>query len=1044
MDKNDVLEVRNPEDLDRLFKEAEAVVLKKYMSDIGRYEIKEADERITGLDVNGVVRLNKIDRLVYDTEENNLDKLMNVYNAVALCGGSVINVILSDGDQVDYYIGIRAEDINKVEMCQKTFKGTFEGNFPGSELTKQKKSALYNCVGRIFPEDGECGRSINVVCGIPGKRNEQVRKNSEYVQGMEKLIDSLQGKKFALVIISDPLKSEKMQKIRDGYENLYSQLSVFASTSMSYSESDSNAVADTLTRGITKTFGTNISNTISNSLGTSQGITKTKGQGVGVGVHIPIKKIVAGVNFQRNLSQSESTTISKSESRSTGMTSSNSVSDSESEGKTETYTNTAGRTLQINMENKKIKTLLEKINAQLKRIENAADLGLWNTAAYCIGEDTQTGMMLANAFESICRGEKSTIESFSVGTWSGKNSVNKAEAYLRKFCHPVLELELETGTVDFTPSSLINGEELVIEAGLPQKSVAGIPVSEMVPFSRNVISESEGNGTCIHLGNIYHMGHRENGEINLDIESLSSHTLVTGSTGSGKSNTVYQMLNGLLDNHITFLVIEPAKGEYKNVFGNREDVHVFGTNARLAELLRINPFAFPESIHILEHIDRLIEIFNVCWPMYAAMPAVLKDAVLQAYESCGWDLEESVNCYTPVIYPTFKDLLKELTVVISRSAYSDEVKGNYIGSLATRIRSLTNGLNGRIFTDHAIPDAELFDRNVIIDLSRVGSSETKSLIMGLLVIKLNEYRMDQAEGLMNQKLKHITVLEEAHNLLKNASVSANSEDGGNLAGKSVEMIANSIAEMRTYGEGFIIVDQSPGAIDISAIRNTNTKIIMRLPEQSDREQAGKAAALSDKQINEIAKLHRGIAVVYQNDWLDPVLCRICKADVTEEKYQYIPDTESSKLDVTPLLELLMQHRISRRIDENIDDVEKIAEAVRISSGSKILLRRCLDKLRRKIEPELLDNSSFPVLSDVVVEIIGCSDNIEKFIQFGENCELIQQELNREIERCAWTASSELKLAVSQCIMHELVEKDHQQIELYQKWREYAVNQRKVM
>lgn len=1036
MEKTDVLEVRSEEELDGAFVEAEAIVLKKYMAEIGRYEIKEADEKITRLDVNGVVRLNKINRLVYDMEENNLDKLMNVYNAVALCGGSVINVILSNGDYVEYYIGIRAADINNVEMCQKTFKGTFEGNFPGSELTKQKKTSLLNCIERIFPEGSENGRSINVVCGIPGKRNEQIRRNSEYVQGIEKIIDSMQGKKFALVIISDPMKSEKLQEIRDGYETLYSQLSVFSGTVLSYSESDSNAVANTITRSITDTIGLNVSSTMSNSIGTSYGETKSKGKGKSVNI--------LGLGKSGSKEKSKSITASKQLSTSIGFSTNDTQSDSSSEGETETYTNTNGRTLQINMENKKVKTLLEKIDAQLKRIENAADLGLWNTAAYCVGEDTQTGMMLANAFETICRGEKSSIESFSVGTWNKWSTVKKAEAYLRKFCHPVLELELETGTVDFTPSSLINGEELVIEAGLPQKSVAGIPVSEMVPFSRNVISESEGNGTCIHLGNIYHMGHTENGEINLDIESLSSHTLVTGSTGSGKSNTVYQMLNGLLDNHITFLVIEPAKGEYKNVFGNREDVHVFGTNARLAELLRINPFAFPESIHILEHIDRLIEIFNVCWPMYAAMPAVLKDAVLQAYESCGWDLEESVNCYTPVIYPTFKDLLKELTVVISRSAYSDEVKGNYIGSLATRIRSLTNGLNGRIFTDHAIPDAELFDRNVIIDLSRVGSSETKSLIMGLLVIKLNEYRMDQAEGLMNQKLKHITVLEEAHNLLKNASVSANSEDGGNLAGKSVEMIANSIAEMRTYGEGFIIVDQSPGAIDISAIRNTNTKIIMRLPEQSDREQAGKAAALSDKQINEIAKLHRGIAVVYQNDWLDPVLCRICKADVTEEKYQYIPDTESSKLDVTPLLELLMQHRISRRIDENIDDVEKIAEAVRISSGSKILLRRCLDKLRRKIEPELLDNSSFPVLSDVVVEIIGCSDNIEKFIQFGENCELIQQELNREIERCAWTASSELKLAVSQCIMHELVEKDHQQIELYQKWREYAVNQRKVM
>ena len=54
--------------------------------------------------------------------------------------------------------------------------------------------------------------------------------------------------------------------------------------------------------------------------------------------------------------------------------------------------------------------------------------------------------------------------------------------------------------------------------------------------------------------------------------------------------------------------------------------------------------------------------------------------------------------------------------------------------------------------------------------------------------------------------------------------------GSDLVKKSVESISNAIAEMRTYGEGFLIVDQSPGAVDISAIKNTNTKIVMRLPE----------------------------------------------------------------------------------------------------------------------------------------------------------------------------------------------------------------------
>ena len=193
-----------------------------------------------------------------------------------------------------------------------------------------------------------------------------------------------------------------------------------------------------------------------------------------------------------------------------------------------------------------------------------------------------------------------------------------------------------------------------------------------------------------------------------------------------------------------------------------------------------------------------------------------------------------------------------------------------------------------IFVQDELPSTELFDQNVIIDLSRVRSTETKSMIMGMLVLKLQEYRMTTAQK-MNAPLKHITILEEAHNLLKRTAPSQSAE-GTNMVGKRVEMLANSIAEMRTYGEGFIIVDQAPGLLDMSTIRNTNTKIIMRLPDFSDRELVGKSANLNDDQITELAKLPRGGAAVYQNEWVQPVLCKIKKHEGTEHQYSYSVST----------------------------------------------------------------------------------------------------------------------------------------------------------
>lgn len=129
----------------------------------------------------------------------------------------------------------------------------------------------------------------------------------------------------------------------------------------------------------------------------------------------------------------------------------------------------------------------------------------------------------------------------------------------------------------------------------------------------------------------------------------------------------------------------------------------------MGELLQLNPFAFPSGMQILEHIDRLVEIFNVCWPMYAAMPAVLKDSIERAYRAAGWDLRKSHNAVSDQLFPTFEDVLRELSSTIKESDYSDDTKGDYIGSLSTRLRSLTNGINGEIFTGSEMDLHKLFD-----------------------------------------------------------------------------------------------------------------------------------------------------------------------------------------------------------------------------------------------------------------------------------------------------------------------------------------------
>lgn len=83
--------------------------------------------------------------------------------------------------------------------------------------------------------------------------------------------------------------------------------------------------------------------------------------------------------------------------------------------------------------------------------------------------------------------------------------------------------------------------------------------------------------------------------------------------------------------------------------------------------------------------------------MYAAMPAILKNAVIKAYEKCGWDITNSYIPGRKMEYPCFADVLECINEILETSAFSDDNKGDYTGALCTRVESLTTGMNGQIF-----------------------------------------------------------------------------------------------------------------------------------------------------------------------------------------------------------------------------------------------------------------------------------------------------------------------------------------------------------
>ena len=574
---------QSQEKLNIAFAQADNIIMKKYMSELSTYPIKEIPADIENMNINSVLRINQITKIVYDTDENNLDKLMNVYNSLALCGGTLIHIILSNGKSIEHYIGTKTNNINEISTCQSTLLGTFEGNFPGSRLVTKDKNGLMDCLDKAFTSSlGEKNRIVSVVSGIPGFRSED---SNEFIQGMEKLIDSMAGCKYALITIAEPVQPEKLLEIKENYEEIFSQLSPFAKITQTYSESDSSSLAESISDAITESVGNTISNTTSNTVGsstshtTSESRSKSKSKSVSVPISLPVGYVSVGRSTSESIQRgtSESSSQSTSESVSKGNSQSNTRGTTTTKGTTDTFTTTTGKTLQLVRDNKRVIDLLKNIEKQIERIEDAKDTGLWSAATYCLADDVQTSKTLASTLQSLCRGKKNTVEDYSINTWIDTFKNKGIESYLKKLIHPVFEIQSGSRTIDITPSAMLSGNELVIAAGLPQKSVKGLSVNKMVSFARNIDVDdvAYGKGDTISLGCVYHMGKPEETKVELDVESLSAHMLITGSTGSGKSNTVYQVISELVKKEKKFLIVEPAKGEYKNVFGNDEEVYVF-------------------------------------------------------------------------------------------------------------------------------------------------------------------------------------------------------------------------------------------------------------------------------------------------------------------------------------------------------------------------------------------------------------------------------------------------------------------------------------
>ena len=669
------------------------IVLKKYLHKLTSLNIVPLDKSLKNI---AAIRFFKITEMVYQNNEYSTYKFASVFSAVQSLNSGVFIIADSDGMRTDFYMGVRSFDGKwPLDTLEKTLCNALRGQFPGVQIQKLMEDETSEFLSGIQE------KSIASVSCVAKNKDEEFKDNETFIQGLEKLVYAMQGQAYTVIVLAKSTPPEQLEEVRKAYETIYTQLSPFSNMQLSYGKNMALSISDALSHGTTVGSTHSVNHSVQRGSSHQEGRAENSSDAkpdkataafkalgtVALGaLSIAAAPLTGGASIaaaaaigigQAALSNiapethtdgaSHSSGDTNHESEAEGETFGSLKNESENRTKTSGYTSGSSNTVQLTMQNKTLINTMEKIQLQLERIDECESVGIWECAAYIISDSMETTEMVAGTYKAIMKGEKSGVETSSINLWSNvipeeREKLPVLREYITNFIHPVFEYNSGNMKAPVTAASLVSSNELAIQMGLPRKSVCGFPVIEHADFGKEVVKYSQNKREKnFSLGQVFSMGRETGTEVDLDCNSLTMHTFITGSTGAGKSNTVYEILNQVRRLYnIPFLVIEPAKGEYKNIFGQFKDVSVYGTNPKVTKLLKINPFRFPEGIHVLEHMDRLVEIFNVCWPMYAAMPAILKEAMEKAYIAAGWDLCLSENKRGEK-YPNFADLLAMLT-----------------------------------------------------------------------------------------------------------------------------------------------------------------------------------------------------------------------------------------------------------------------------------------------------------------------------------------------------------------------------------------------
>jgi len=700
------------------------------------------------------------------------------------------------------------------------------------------------------------------ITGIPSFRKET---QSKFAQTLDQLAFGIRTERneeadFSLIVVAEPMSDEETSEIINKYQkaggDIHSEVSAQVSDSETKTESEGKSTGFSMHVGIGQ-----ILDTAARALGGPIMTVASRGATFAAAT-------LWGSGFGANRGYSSSRGVS------------------------------VGRSVAKNYLNKFAQFAEKLTDMHCERLRKGRNLGFWNVGTYVMGYRDEDVNTVLGILRSVYSGDETYIEPIRMHLLHQNEAIKAMKNFeLIPVVHPdVAEREenpLENewhmlGRPYQYLSTPLNTEELSLETSLPRKDVPGLRfVRSSVRFANNPGTNNIKD--VLPMGKIIDSGVVQGNDYSIDINSLVKHSLIVGSTGCGKTTTCKTIINEVLERGIPVLIIEPAKDEYVRwaIKWNKEhpdrkiniympgvkNLEIFGVKEgpRAVSPLKINPFQ-PAAIKgapidMLTHCEQLTALVNATLPTSDILPVIIDEAFFTFLSEIYKNEFTSGEMQQKDDYPKLDKVLPVARRILDGRGYAPEVANGLAAALDTRFKYLVRGKRGDVLNVYrSTPFNKLFDQPTVINLSKIANQKDKALIMSLLMLSLYEYRIsaynyddEYRQKAQKNELLHLTVVEEAHNVLTRPTFDA--AGVGNPQQVVADLFGNMLSEIRSYGEGLMLVDQVPTRLIDDAIRNTNYKIAHRLSAKDDVDVMAAATGLRIDQQCIIPLLQQGQAII---------------------------------------------------------------------------------------------------------------------------------------------------------------------------------------